>query len=214
MLAQCIQTTPYSEAFSGTGGGWFPPTSFFNQGSINSCWERDSGFTWIKAPTVTGGSNSLTGPSGDHTSGGNGYLSADNTVYAFSDFEAKLITPLISLANDTAPQLSFWYHLYGSEINMLRVDVRENGVANWTPMDSILGNSGGFVSQSSPWHEFIIPLDGFIDDTVQFRFTAQRQISAQFNGANCRASLDDLSITEWDGSCRVPLDLRDRKSVV
>ena len=84
--AQCNQTTPYSEAFSGTGGGWFPPTSFFNQGSINSCWGRDSGFTWIKAPSVTGGSNSLTGPSGDHTSGGNGYLSADNNVYAFSDF--------------------------------------------------------------------------------------------------------------------------------
>jgi PKD repeat protein len=208
MLAQCIQTTPYSEAFSGTGGGWFPPTSFFNQGSINSCWERDSGFTWIKAPSVTGGSNSLTGPSGDHTSGGNGYVSADNYIYAFSDFEAKLITPMISLANDTAPQLSFWYHMYGSEINMLRIDVRENGVANWTPMDSIMGNSGGFVSQSSPWHEFLMPLDGFIDDTVQFRFTAQRQISAQFNGANCRASLDDLSITEWDGSCRVPLDLR------
>jgi PKD repeat protein len=208
LSAQCIQTTPYSEAFSGTGGGWFPPTSFFNQGSINSCWERDSGFTWIKAPSVTGGSNSLTGPSGDHTSGGNGYLSADNNVYAFSDFEAKLITPLISLANDTAPQLSFWYHMYGSEINMLRIDVRENGVANWTPMDSIMGNSGGFVSQSSPWHEFLIPLDGFIDDTVQFRFTAFRQLSAQFNGANCRASLDDLSITEWDGSCRVPLDLR------
>ena len=204
----CIKTTPYSEAFSGTGGGWFPPTSFFNQGSINSCWERDSGFTWIKAPTVTGGSNSLTGPSGDHTSGGNGYLSADNNVYAFNDLGAKLITPPISLVNDTAPQLSFWYHMYGSEIEMLRIDVRENGVANWTPMDSILGNSGGFVSQSSPWHEFLIPLDGFVDDTVQFRFTAQRQISSQFNGANCRASLDDLSITEWDGLCRVPLDLR------
>lgn len=204
----CIQTTPYSEAFSGTGGGWFPPTSFFNQGSINSCWERDSGFTWIKAPSVSGGSNSLTGPSGDHTSGGNGYVSADNYVYAFNDIEAKLITPLISLANDTAPQLSFWYHMFGSEINMLRIDVRENGTGNWTPMDSILGNSGGFVSQSSPWHEFVIPLDGFIDDTVQFRFTAHRQLSAQFNGANCRASLDDLSITEWDGSCRVPLDLR------
>ena len=204
----CIKATPYTEAFSGTGGGWFPPTSFFNQGSINSCWERDSGFTWIKAPTVTGGSNSLTGPSGDHTNGGNGYLSADNNVYAFNDFDAKLVTPPISLANDTAPQLSFWYHMYGSEIQMLRIEVRELGTTNWTPMDTILGNSGGFVSQSSPWHEFLIPLDGFIDDTVQFRFTAQRQISAQFNGANCRASLDDLSITEWDGSCRVPLDLR------
>ena len=204
----CIKTTPYSEAFSGTGGGWFPPTSVFNQGSINSCWERDSGFTWIKAPSVTGGSNSLTGPSGDHTSGGNGYLSSDNFVYAFNDIEAKLITPMISLANDTAPELSFWYHMYGSEIDMLSIDVRKNGVANWTPMDSILGNSGGFVSQSSPWHEFVIPLNGYVDDTVQFRFIAQRQLSAQFNGGNCRASLDDLSITEWDGSCRVPLDLR------
>src|SRR6056300_2051998 len=89
----CVKTTPYTEAFSGTGGGWIPPSSFFNTGSINNCWDRTpNGYVWVKAPSVTGGSNSNTGPSGDHTSGGNGYLSTDSYPYGFNDTATSLIT--------------------------------------------------------------------------------------------------------------------------
>lgn len=205
----CIKSTPYTEAFSGTGGGWSPPTSFFNSGSINSCWDRTvTGYVWIKAPSVTGGNNSDTGPSGDHTSGGNGYLSADSYPYGFNDTEAVLITPPISLVNDTAPEVSFWYHMYGSEIEALRIDVQVNGDTNWLPLDTIAGNSGGFVSQSSPWHQAVYPLDNYIDDTIKFRFTSIREISTQSNGANCRTSLDDFKVDEWDGSCRTPRNVR------
>lgn len=204
----CIENTPYFESFSGTGGGWFAPTNFFNQGTLNACWSRDTGFTWIKAPSITGGNNSFSGPLGDRTNGGNGYLSADNNPFAFNDFEADLLTPFFSLANDTAPQLSFWYHMYGDEIVNLRLDARVLGTTNWIPLDTILGGSGAFVGQNSPWHRFIYPLDSYVDDTVQFRLITTRQISARSNGANCRTSLDEFSIGEWDGTCRVPLDVR------
>ena len=63
------------------------------------------------------------------------------------------------------------------------------------------------MSQSSPWHEFVIPLNGYVDDTVQFLYRPTPNLSP-IQWRNCRASLNDLSITEWDGSCRVPLDLR------
>ena len=205
----CVKATPYTEAFSGTGGGWIPPSSFFNTGSINSCWDRTpNGYVWVKAPSVTGGSNSNTGPSGDHTSGGNGYLSTDSYPYGFNDTATSLITPPISLVNDTAPEVSFWYHMFGSEIQALRISIQAGSDTNWLPIDTIAGNSGGFVAQNSPWHQAVYPLDSFVGDTVKFRFTSIREISTQSNGANCRTSLDDFKVDEWDGNCRKPRDIR------
>ncbi|MCO4775643.1 MAG: hypothetical protein KC446_06435, partial [Flavobacteriales bacterium] len=49
----CLYNTPYTESFSGTGGGWVAPTNQFNIGSINGCWDRGvyTTYNWIKAPS-------------------------------------------------------------------------------------------------------------------------------------------------------------------
>ena len=99
----CLYSSPYVEAFSGAGNGWISPTSSFNIGSLNGCWNRDSysTYNWIKAPSANTSVAAFTGPSGDHTNGGQGFLSTVNSFFASSSSSTSLITPYIDLANDS-----------------------------------------------------------------------------------------------------------------
>jgi len=206
----CLYNTPYTESFSGAGGGWVAPTSQFNIGSINGCWDRGvyTTYNWIKAPSPSSSLANATGPSGDHTNGGSGYLSCDPYFFAAASDSSTLITPYISLANDSAPQVSFWYHLFGSDIKRLEVAVTTDTASNWTVIDSLFPNTGAFVSSSSPWHQAIYSIADYIDDTVAFKFTAFRDLAGLNQGSNSRISIDDFAITEDSLSCKKPIKVR------
>ena len=206
----CLYNTPYTESFSGAGGGWVAPTSQFNIGSINGCWDRGvyTTYNWIKAPSPSSSLANATGPSGDHTNGGSGYLSCDPYFFATATDSSTLITPYISLANDSAPQVSFWYHLFGSDIKRLEVAITTDTASNWTVIDSLFPNTGAFVSSTSPWHQAIYSIADYIDDTVAFKFTAFRDLAGLNSGSNSRISIDDFAITEDTLSCKKPIKVR------
>ena len=206
----CLYNTPYTESFSGTGGGWVAPTNQFNIGSINGCWDRGvyTTYNWIKAPSPSSSLANATGPSGDHTNGGSGYLSCDPYFFAAAADSSTLITPYISLANDSAPQVSFWYHLFGSDIKRLEVAVTSDTASNWTVIDSLFPNTGAFVSSSSPWHQAIYSIADYINDTVAFKFTAFRDLAGLNQGSNSRISIDDFAITEDTLGCKKPIKVR------
>jgi PKD repeat protein len=206
----CLYNTPYTESFSGAGGGWVAPTSQFNIGSINGCWDRGvySTYNWIKAPSPSSSLANATGPSGDHTNGGSGYLSCDPYFFATAADSSTLITPYISLANDSAPQVSFWYHLFGSDIKRLEIAITTDTASNWTVIDSLFPNTGAFVSSSSPWHQAIYSIADYIDDTVAFKFTAFRDLAGLNSGSNSRISIDDFAITEDTLGCKKPIKVR------
>ena len=206
----CLYNTPYTESFSGAGGGWVAPTSQFNIGSINGCWDRGvySTYNWIKAPSPSSSLANATGPSGDHTNGGSGYLSCDPYFFATAADSSTLITPYISLANDSAPQVSFWYHLFGSDIKRLEVAITTDTAGNWTVIDSLFPNTGAFVSSSSPWHQAIYSIADYINDTVAFKFTAFRDLAGLNQGSNSRISIDDFAITEDTLGCKKPIKVR------
>ena len=206
----CLYNTPYTESFSGTGGGWVAPTNQFNIGSINGCWDRGvyTTYNWIKAPSPSSSLANATGPSGDHTNGGSGYLSCDPYFFAAAADSSTLITPYISLANDSAPQVSFWYHLFGSDIKRLEVAITTDTASNWTVIDSLFPNTGAFVSSSSPWHQAIYSIADYINDTVAFKFTAFRDLAGLNQGSNSRISIDDFAITEDTLGCKKPIKVR------
>ena len=156
----CLYSSPYVEAFSGAGNGWISPTSSFNIGSLNGCWDRDSytTYNWIKAPSANTSLASFTGPSGDHTNGGQGYLSTSAYFFAASSSSTSLITPYIDLANDSVPQVSFWYHMFGADIEKLEISIATDTAGVWTVIDSILPPTGTFVSPNSPWQQAIYPV--------------------------------------------------------
>ena len=153
----CLYSSPYFEEFSGVGSGWIAPTNQFNIGSLNSCWNRDSytKYNWIKAPSPSGFA-SFTGPSGDHTNGGQGYLVCDPYQFGTGSSSSSLITPYVDLANDSAPQVSFWYHMFGSDIERLEIAITTDTAGIWTVLDSLLPIAGTFVSPNSPWHKWYI----------------------------------------------------------
>ena len=206
----CLFSSPYKEAFSGNSGGWIAPTSQFNRGSINGCWDRDdyTTYNWIKAPSPSSSLANATGPNADHTNGGQGYLSCDPYFFASIADSASLITPYISLANDTAPQVSFWYHLFGNDIKRLEVSVTTDTSGSWTVIDSLFPNTGAFVTSNSPWHQAIYPISSFIGDTVSFKFTAFRDLTGFNQGQNSRISIDDFEVSEDTLSCDKPIKLR------
>ncbi len=206
----CLFNSPYKEAFSGISGGWIAPSSQFNRGSINGCWDRDgyTTYNWIKAPSPSSSLANVTGPNVDHTSGGQGYLSCDPYFFASNTDSASLITPYISLANDTAPQVSFWYHLFGSDIKHLEISITEDTSGVWTVIDTLLPNTGAFVSSNSPWHQAIYPITNFSGDTVSFRFKAVRDLNGFNQGQNSRISIDDFEVSEDTLSCDKPIKVR------
>ncbi len=107
-----ITSFPFFENFdsspSAIPSGWYLQTS----GSTAYTWRPNSGST----------SSSSTGPSGDHTSGTGVYLYTETNSGVIGD-STILVTPCMDIRSLTAPKLKFWYHMYGSAMGTLAVDI-------------------------------------------------------------------------------------------
>jgi len=106
-----------------------------------------------------------TGPINDHTLGtliGKYiYAEASNSCY---EVESHVVSPCINLSGTDQPELSFWYHMNGTSVGSLSVDVYSNGV--WT-LDVIPVIEG---SQGNSWLNEKVNLSSFIGSTITIRF--------------------------------------------
>ncbi|TAE47037.1 MAG: hypothetical protein EAZ89_18870, partial [Bacteroidetes bacterium] len=122
----------------------------------------DDAIDWrtYSGPTPTPG----TGPDQDQKPGTEQgkylYLEASNCINS----EAWLVSPCIDLSGSQSPELRFSYHMAGSNIGELRVDLNINGF--W------LQNYGGVFtgSQGSDWKTATVSLASFSGQTVSLRF--------------------------------------------
>jgi hypothetical protein len=96
--------------------------------------------------------------------------------------QANLISPCIDLSGALSPKLKFAYHMFGSAMGQLHVDVLADG--QWTNdiMPAISGDQG------SSWKSTTIPLAGFGGKVVNVRF---RGITGA--GSESDIALDDIS---------------------
>lgn len=181
-----VITAPWNETFDGSQ--WESGTAFNDPGNIAACWNRNpsaSNYMWVPGPLPF--PTTFTGPSIGHNNS-SGWLQADDV--AFGTFVGSLIrTPQIDLTGLTAPELRFWYHMYGTTIDKLEVDVKSNS-GSWTTMLTITGAQQ--AAQSDPWQENFVSLSSFAGDTVFVRFRAYYTTS----GFGAGISIDDLSIDE------------------
>lgn len=186
-------STPYSENFSGNG---FTVGATFNApGTLNSCWSRTqtSGYFWKPGPPLFNPTN--TGPNGDKTTGSGQYLFTETTGFTGAD-SATLESPLISLAGLTAPQLSFWTHMFGVNIGSLKVYI--NNGSGWSLLNTQTGQQQS--SKTAPWLEITASLSAYVGDTIMLRFVGSK---STVNGTASDIAIDDLNIDEAP-SCPKP----------
>ncbi len=171
----CIPQNGCAQEICQPGAGWLNPT--------NDIFDKTD---WITHSGTTATSN--TGPSVDHTLGtANGKYMYVEASYCFSA-TALLISPCIDLTQASLPVLSFWYHMYGSDMGALRLDILSEGVWYENQMPQIEGNQG------NSWKNRLVPLDNYIGKTINIRFRATT--GSNFYSDIC---LDDISVVETVG---------------
>lgn len=171
--------------------GTFPGTV------ISNCWElastpSGSGFVPLwETETGPGSDNnsSSTGPWYDHTLGGvsgGKYFYLETSGGTFGD-SAKLTSPLIDISALTNPALGFYYHMYGADINQVRIDVYSGGMWH-NGVSSIVGEQQS--SGTDAWEQAVVAL-GAYSGVIRVRFVG-------FQGGSFRGdiSIDDISIDE------------------
>ncbi len=93
------------------------------------------------------------------------YLYLEGAMGCFEK-EAYLYSPCLNLGNTVAPQLSFWYHMFGTDIGQLHVDLFAGD--NWynNLMVPLVGEQG------TDWQKVEIDLSAFAGQVVTLRFRA------------------------------------------
>ncbi|WP_417590065.1 PKD domain-containing protein [Owenweeksia hongkongensis] len=170
----------------------FDSANFSVYNSFPPCWKRkttggDFYFLARQGPTF----HPSTGPSGDHTTGNGRYVfsvrsgGSGSPVYGAASFK----TPLLDLSNLTKPSLSFWYHMYGADIDSMAVFVESKDVSK--KVLSLIGQQQ--FSNTDAWKEMEIDLSGFKDDTIEVAFTSYKYA---LTGTKTNVAIDDIAIEE------------------
>ncbi len=124
------------------------------------------------------------GPDVDHTTGNSSgnyiYLEASNGC---NGQEAQLLSPCIDLSNAASTQLSFWYHMFGSDMGDLHLDVFDGTTWHLDVMTPLSGDKG------DNWFQEIVNLNAYNGLTIQLRFRGITGSSWESDLA-----LDDINI--------------------
>ncbi|ARV08180.1 hypothetical protein BTO05_00435 [Winogradskyella sp. PC-19] len=145
-----INSFPYDESFESGLGGWTQDTS------DDRDWTRQSGGT----------PSNDTGPNAANN--GSFYLFTEGSNPNFNS-EFNLISPCIDLTAETAAQFSFYYHMYGTNMGDLNVDVStDNGVTFGAPVWTQSGEDQ--TAHTDPWVLVDIDLAAYIGQIIKIRF--------------------------------------------
>ena len=192
-------TAPFEETFSNTNK-WVTVDFTNTTGDIDQCWLRSDteDLFW------TGGNSSTshyagTGPSADHTTGTGGYAFTRSSSPWTSTVDTELRTPLIDLDTLQSPELTFWYHMFGPDIDKLRVFVKKPGDPAIL-VNTITGQQQ--TSSTASWLKRTVNLLAYEGDTVQIIFKAYRNGAGAFSYRSDIA-IDDVKIDET-ATCPAP----------
>lgn len=142
-----------------------------------------SGYTWYVESDGTTNSTG-TGPLDDHTPGGSIYMYTEASSGGTGDI-TELTSPCLDLSAVSVPKLRYWYHMFGSDMGTLLVDVISN--SGRTTIDTISGQQQ--ANETDPWLERVIDMSAYAGQSVQLVFVG-------IHGSSFRSdmSIDDVEI--------------------
>ncbi len=150
------------------------------------------GYGWSVRSGATPTAN--TGPNSNNTQGGQKYVFADaSQVSNPTSPQPQFITPCIQVPPTGCYALEFYYHMFGADINRLRVDIDSGDVNKDNPFfvngaSLIIGQQNS--SSTDPWKRGFIPLEQYAGKTIRLRFFAVRV----GNNPLADIAIDDLRI--------------------
>ncbi len=140
-----VSNFPYTEGFEGGTGNWTEQVS-------SNIWRRHSGGT----------GSSGTGPSS--AAAGSYYFYTEASSPNYPSKTAILESPCFDLSDENVAYFSFDYHLYGSYMGSLSLEVSTDGAINWTSVWSETGNQG------NAWYSKTIDLSAYTGQEIRLRF--------------------------------------------
>lgn len=109
-------------------------------------------------------------------------------VYYFdcTGIEKIVESPQFDLADLTLPTFSFFYHMYGNEMGVLKLEVSTDNGASWnsTALWEASGQQSSQTNASAPWLQGSVDLSAYLNQTIKLRFMGV------VGGANSVFSLD------------------------
>lgn len=131
--------------------------------------------------------SSTTGPAVDHTSGtaSGKYLYTEASGCNLQT--SNLLSPSINLNADANPTLEFYYHMYGSNMGTLNLDISTDAGASWTN----LWTQSGLVqlAATDPWEKVSADLSAYSSTTIVLRWQG-----ITGNGTSSDMAIDDIEI--------------------
>jgi hypothetical protein len=189
-FSQVVSTFPFTEDFEswaqcGTGAGspCVVPTPWLNSLTTdNHDWTVHSGTTGSGStgPTANGGA--------DHKPGiaGGKYLYYETSSPTATGQTVHLESPWFDFTALTAPVMTYWYHLYGTSMGTIQLDVR-NTLAGGGPWTTIVAP---ITDNQDIWQEQIVSLLAYAgQDSVQVRWHGIRGTSFGSDMA-----IDDITV--------------------
>ncbi len=196
----CIAPAPYYESFEGPT---FQEPSLPNKyGSINTCWSRGSvpyfaSYYWMPE-TSARYTSPWSGPEFDHTTGTGKFMVANHSFNSFHNSLTWFQSPHIDLSSLTNPELVFFYHMFGLEIEKLEVQIDTGG--GWGSEMIIAGQQ--HLASNDKWSRAVLNLSSYANKIIDIRFVAVEDSTIQ--GAGNRIAIDDVRVDEMP-LCREPM---------
>ncbi len=187
-----IYIAPFFEAFDG------PAWSLTSPFDIDQCWNKTTTTApFWRTEDLTTGSGS-TGPAGD-VSGTGKYVYMETSGGSVGQ-TSELESPPIDISGLSAPQVEFYYHMYGATMGTLNLDVLDSA-GNWVNIWTLSGPQQN--ATTDPWVNVAVPFTPSTD-TVQFRFQGVRGTSFTGDMSVDEVRLrdapnDDLALTAING---------------
>ncbi|QTN39522.1 fibronectin type III domain-containing protein [Cryomorphaceae bacterium] len=140
---------------------------------------------WTARSSSTG--SSLTGPPGDLDGTGN-YIFLESSSCSFNT--AILVSECVDLSGLVAPSISFYYHMYGSNMGSLSLEI-SSASSNWTQVWTLSGDQG------NSWFQAAVDLSAYAGDNVRARFIGT-------TGSSFRSDMALDEITFGEAPCTAP----------
>ena len=141
-------------------------TSCGSSCEIAGLWSNSTNddFDWL---VDSGGTTSAnTGPSDDITGGGNYIYIETSGGGCQGTNRADLVSNCLLIGADTEScHLSFYYHMFGTGVNVLNLDISTNEGINWVNLWSLSGDQG------NQWEKAFVDLSPFDNEVAILRFS-------------------------------------------